>query len=96
MVLRRTLSRGRRVGLWLYAHPGLHHWLLQLGELTRDLDTKLPLHVFLNIGGVDLGLDMLPCDLTQVHLQSNTWGYSPGMSLWLGQYEDDGACLQRK
>ena len=91
-------SRGRRVGLWLYAHPGLQHRLLQLGELVRHVEAKPPLHVFLNVRGVDLARDVLACNFAQVHLQSNTLGYILGMRLWLrsGKYEDDGACLQRK
>ena len=53
------------------AHPGLDHWLLQLGEFARNIDAKLPLHVPLNISSVHLALDMLACDLAKVHLELN-------------------------
>ena len=61
-------SKSRRV-----AHPGLDHWLLQLGEFAREVDAEPPLSVLLNVSSIHLALDMLASNAAQVHLEYITF-----------------------
>jgi len=53
----------------LCAYPRLDHRLLQLCELSREVDAKPPLHGLLNVSGIHLALDMLPSNVAQEHLE---------------------------